>query len=197
MPEQYASAIRFILASCIAAHLVLFDAVLLRPSLANPLRDLEMQSHEKLALLMKNQDKLNNFTTDGCSGGLSHTWRTISDWFPKFAEAHKNSPPWEACCVMHDRTYHNAGGSADAQESYALRLVADEVLRKCVYDTRLARSSDLQAQYGLTEQQVRAAYSLIADSMFEAVRIGGFPCSGLDWRWGYGYPQCPSILGRQ
>jgi hypothetical protein len=197
MPEQYASAIRFILASCIAAHLVLFDAGLLRPSLANPLRDLEMQSHEKLAVLIKDRSKLDSFTTDGCSGGLSHTWRTISDWFPKFAEAHKNSPPWEACCVMHDRTYHNAGGAADAQESYALRLAADEVLRNCVYDTRLARSSDLQAQYGLTEQQVRAAYSLIADSMFEAVRIGGFPCSGLDWRWGYGYPQCPSILGRQ
>jgi hypothetical protein len=194
MPERYASGYRFTVVGCLIVFLVLFEAGLLRTSFANPLPDIEMQAHEKLALLMKDRNKLSTFTTDGCSGGLSDTWRTISDWFPIFAKAHRKAPPWETCCVLHDRAYHAAGGATEANESYALRLAADEALRRCVYDTRFVRSSDLQAQYGLTEHQVRSAYRIIADTMFRAVRIGGFPCTGLEWRWGYGYPHCPSTL---
>ena len=33
-------------------------------------------------------------------------------------------------------------------------------------------------------------YEVIGDLMYRAVRIGGIPCSGLPWRWGYGWPEC-------
>ena len=33
-------------------------------------------------------------------------------------------------------------------------------------------------------------YAAIAELMYRAVRIGGIPCSGLPWRWGYGWPEC-------
>jgi hypothetical protein len=33
-------------------------------------------------------------------------------------------------------------------------------------------------------------YQGIADLMYRAVRLGGIPCSGLPWRWGYGWPAC-------
>jgi hypothetical protein len=37
---------------------------------------------------------------------------------------------------------------------------------------------------------VDEAYAAIADAIFAAVRLGGAPCSGLSWRWGYGFPNC-------
>ena len=37
------------------------------------------------------------FTTDGCSGGLSDTWRRLTALLPALAERHGTVPPWEAC----------------------------------------------------------------------------------------------------
>ena len=190
MPEGDTRRIRLIFVGCVAVLVVLFDTGLLRTSSANTLRALELQAHEKLVQLIRDGNKLTSFTTDGCSGGLSSTWRVTSDLFPEFAKAHRTSPPWENCCVTHDRAYHAAGGATEAEQSYALRLAADETLKECISRTSPDRSADLQARYGLTDQQVRAAYRIIANAMYEAVRVGGFPCSGLEWRWGYGYPQC-------
>lgn len=130
------------------------------------------------------------FSTDGCSGGLSTAWDLIADLLPAFAEVHEDRPPWEACCVIHDRAYHAAGGARTYDESFRARFAADTALRDCVLETGAGRTRQLSETYALTEEQITAAYGLIADAMFDAVRLGGGPCSGLPWRWGYGYPNC-------
>lgn len=151
----------------------------------------EMTGHRRLVGVMVEAGyRATPFATDGCSGGLSLAWRAIGDLLPPFAETHQENPPWEACCVTHDRVYHAAGGARTAEESHRARLVADEALRVCVRDAGARRSPQLMETYGVTEAQIAAAYALIADAMFNAVRLGGGPCSGLPWRWGYGYPGC-------
>ena len=130
------------------------------------------------------------FVSDGCSGGLSSSWRVVADIVPGFAEAHQAAPPWEACCVAHDRAYHFAGGARRPEASYAARLEADTALRACVIATGESRWADLAARYGSSETQIRRAYAAIAEAMFTAVRLGGGPCTGLPWAWGYGYPGC-------
>lgn len=134
------------------------------------------------------------FVTDGCSGGLSSTWAVVADVFPGFAEAHEGRPPWEDCCVAHDRLYHNAAGATEAEQSFDARLAADEALRACVIAGGETRVEALAARYEVTPEQVRLAYRAIGDAMFNAVRFGGAPCSGLPWRWGFGYPGCFPIL---
>lgn len=65
---------------------------------------------------------------------------------------------------------------------------ADLFLQACVRVTGKARAAELRAEYGLTEAQVESLYASIATVMYRAVRVGGMPCSGLPWRWGYGWP---------
>ncbi|TVP84146.1 MAG: hypothetical protein EA347_11215 [Thioalkalivibrio sp.] len=156
----------------------------------------EVAAHRRLVEVM---DRAGHapvpFTTDGCSGGLSMAWDLIADILPAFARTHQGRPPWEACCVTHDRVYHVAGGARAARESYRARFVADEALRECVLETGVRRTPYLSETYGLSERQIAGAYGLIADAMFDAVRLGGGPCTGLPWRWGYGYPGC--FLGKR
>lgn len=155
-------------------------------------RMLELPAHRALQRVRETPGtELAPFTTDGCSGGLSDTWRVVADRFPAFAEAHRNSPPWESCCVVHDRAYHSGGADPLAEQSYAARLSADEALQACVAQSAGTRVSDLGDNYGLTEDEVDSAYDAIAVAMYLAVRFGGGPCTGLPWRWGYGYPNCP------
>ncbi|MBW4708206.1 hypothetical protein KX928_10460 [Roseobacter sp. YSTF-M11] len=135
------------------------------------------------------------FTSDGCSGGMSTVWRSTLRQFPQMARAQGDGPPWEDCCVAHDRQYHIAGGASDASESYAARLKADQALKSCVLaqgDRDMATQSEA---YGIGENTLRVAYRGIAQAMFLAVRLGGGPCSGLSWRWGYGYPDCSAAFG--
>lgn len=132
------------------------------------------------------------FVSDGCSGGLSSSWRVVAELVPGFAEAHEPTPPWEGCCIAHDRAYHDAGGAHTPEASYSARLAADTTLRDCVVTIGETRLADLATRYGSRETQVRRAYAAIADAMFIAVRLGGGPCSGLPWAWGFGYPGCLS-----
>ncbi|MBK0326458.1 hypothetical protein I5535_04040 [Rhodobacteraceae bacterium F11138] len=133
------------------------------------------------------------FVTDGCSGGLSDAWRMISAQFPDFAAAHDDTPPWEACCVIHDRVYHDATGSDTAEQGYAARLRADAALRSCVERTGAARRAQLADRYDMSEDSITEAYAAIAQGMYLAVRLGGVPCSGLPWRWGFGWPDCSPL----
>ena len=104
---------------------------------------------------------------------------------------HGDLPPWESCCVSHDRLNHEAGDRSNtAEKSFEARNQADEELRGCVLDTGLTRAPELSKQYGLTVEEVSQIYEVIGDLMYRAVRIGGVPCSGLPWRWGYGWPEC-------
>jgi len=155
-------------------------------------RDLELAQHEKLVVMQSAQgSSLSAFTTDGCSGGLSTVWQTTTGAISAIARRHGAHPPWEACCVAHDRLYHAAAPSgADAQASYDARLQADEELRQCVRRTASDRLAALSAEYGLGQSEVRTIYDGIASFMYRAVRLGGAPCTGLSWRWGYGWPNC-------
>ncbi|MEP2532543.1 hypothetical protein [Shimia sp.] len=156
-----------------------------------PTERLEIWRHARLqATRNDHASVLAEFTTDGCSGGMSAAWETVSTIFPNFALAHEQHPPWEACCVTHDHAYHLGGENDDPVASFEARIAADQALKICVIETSKLRSLDLQQQYDVSEQQVTWAYERIAKGMYDAVRLGGAPCSGLPWRWGYGWPQC-------
>ena len=152
---------------------------------------LELPAHRALHRgLEEAGGQLAPFTTDGCSGGMSSVWEGLSGVFPEFADLHGVTPPWEACCITHDAAYHAGGTQADARASLAARLRADEDLRACVEADGVARRGEMAARYDTSEARVDSAYAAIAQAMYLAVRLGGAPCSGLPWRWGYGYPRC-------
>ncbi len=157
-------------------------------------RGWEMRMHRALvARVAQDEARLAPFETDGCSGGLSHVWRLVSDRFPDFAEVHGDVPPWEGCCTVHDRAYHVGGSAMTARQSYEARLGADTALRRCVLETGVRREAELAARYDVDEARIAAAYGMIAGAVYVAVRMGGVPCSGLPWRWGFGWPGC-SVL---
>ncbi|MGR3637075.1 MAG: hypothetical protein ACU0BK_14280 [Shimia sp.] len=152
---------------------------------------LEVWRHQKLAQARSEDGaQLAAFTTDGCSGGMSAVWRTIAQSFPDFRDAQGEAPPWEQCCVVHDVAYHLGGEDVSPLASYFARLSADESLRQCVLDVAERDSAALQLRYGQPHDTIETAFEFIANRMFDAVRVGGAPCSGLPWRWGYGWPQC-------
>ncbi len=155
-------------------------------------RRLELERHQQLLQITRSPGvSLAGFTTDGCSGGLSAGWSYLVAVFPGAREVHGDKPPWESCCITHDRAYHAGGrGTETAEESFAARRTVDRVLEACVLATGLERSKPLSQEYGLTQGQVADLYRTIAALMYRAVRIGGVPCSRLPWRWGYGWPQC-------
>lgn len=90
------------------------------------------------------------FTTDGCSGMMSKFWRKCL----------RRIPPWEWCCVEHDKGYWRGGFYQD-------RLYEDRKLYVCV------KNSD---------------HPVWAILMYAAVRIGGSPFWPFPHRWGYGWP---------
>lgn len=155
-------------------------------------RRLELERHARLAAAKaKPGARLSAFESDGCSGGLSVGWDHIASVVQRFRNAHGARPPWEACCVEHDRLYH-PGGSAGtpAERSFAARLEADVALKVCVRAFGEVRADELAALYDVSPDTVRTIYTRISELMFWAVRLGGAPCTGLPWRWGYGWPEC-------
>lgn len=160
-------------------------------------RSVELPSHRWLETVRAAPGtELAPFTTDGCSGGMSSLWSFVAEQYPAFAAAHGGVPPWEECCVTHDRAYHDAGASSDPGDSYEARLAADRVLEACVAATHSAQDQILILDFEMSSEQVKATYRAIGAAMFQAVRLGGGPCSGLPWRWGYGYPQCWASEGK-
>lgn len=158
-------------------------------------QSLELPAHRALiARRSLPSTRLTAFESDGCSGGMSEVWRLVVDQFPSFGEAYESAPPWESCCVTHDRAYHDGVRARDAETSFAARLAADRTLESCVINTAITRRDELAETYGISAAQVETAYTTIAGAMFWAVRFGGGPCTGLSWRWGFGYPDC-SLLG--
>ncbi len=135
------------------------------------------------------------FVTDGCSGGMSEVWRLAADQFDGFARTYESAPPWEPCCVTHDRAYHNGVDAPDAKASFDARLKADQQLEACVADMGREGREELALVYGITPEQVETALATIGGAMFWAVRFGGGPCTGLPWRWGFGYDDCSILWG--
>ncbi|OSP56466.1 hypothetical protein [Pseudoruegeria sp. SK021] len=155
---------------------------------------MEVWLHEPLMTQVNAPEpQLAPFETDGCSGGMTDAWTTLAGISPAFAGQNGARPPWEPCCVAHDHAYHNAGGTTTADASAAARLSADQTLRTCVEGWAERDTSPAIETYGLTPAQLAQNYSALALAMYQAVRLGGAPCSGLPWRWGYGYPQCSPL----
>lgn len=153
---------------------------------------IEIGQHERLVKTRASAGaKLTPFVSDGCSGGLSAGWAFVSAAFPAIARYHGDHPPWEGCCLAHDRLYHAGGpADADAKMSFEARRDADEQLRQCVIEVGEKRMEDLAAAYSLSREQVALLYRSIAEVMYRAVRLGGAPCTLLPWRWGFGWPLC-------
>lgn len=151
----------------------------------------EVWRHSRLQALREDAPAaLVPFTTDGCSGGMSAAWGSMARAFPWFARVFEHEAPWHDCCVEHDRAYHLGGENANAEAGFFARLKADEELRMCVQSVADAQAETLALQYESTSEDVVTAIYFVANRMYEAVRVGGLPCSGLPWRWGYGWPQC-------
>lgn len=153
---------------------------------------LELRHHKELIVQKSNRgNQLNEFTTDGCSGGLSVGWQYLAGKIQKFQQVHGGQPPWESCCIVHDQAYHTGGGrDISAKESFMLRKQADKKLEVCVRRSGAGRAQELSREYGMSSEEVDRIYDVLAALMYRAVRVGGIPCTGLPWRWGYGWPEC-------
>ena len=126
------------------------------------------------------------FTSDGCSGNLSKNWELLANTFPAFKNELGDKPPWEACCVEHDKVYWRGS----VVDGYTKRESADNELKRCIIATGTELAPELSARHSVSKKKVDQAFSLSADLIYRAVRLGGQPCSLLPWRWGYGWPNC-------
>ncbi len=88
--------------------------------------------------------------------------------------------------MAHDRAYWRG----PAEGGYELRLAADAELRRCVAATRAERGAEFAARWSLPKERVVTFLDVTGELMYAAVRAGGGPCTGLSWRWGYGWPHC-------
>ncbi len=151
----------------------------------------EMSRHEKLLVVKSSQASLSDFTSDGCSGGLSVGWEYLAAKIPDFEAKHGTVPAWHTCCETHDVAYHSGGPEdSTAIASFEARRKADLILKACVVETGKKRIPELSKEYNISETEFELIYQGIANMMYGAVRIGGLPCTDLPWRWGYGWPQC-------
>jgi len=148
---------------------------------------LENQQMQRLAA-QQNRPSIfiTEFRSDGCSGGMSETWSNLSDVFPEFAGFAGDKPPWEQCCVDHDRRYWRG----ETEEGFSKREQADSILRECVKLIGAEQGDEIAAKIGLPTEEVVTLINLTGDLMYHAVRVGGTPCTGLPWRWGHGWPPC-------
>lgn len=161
------------------------------PAMPNPLSDAARLIEEtNLERLHAQQTRpgvtIDPFRTDGCSGGLSDGWKTLAGIWPEFAHAVGDLPPWESCCTAHDRDYWRG----ESIGGYEKRLQADLELRRCVELSGQEHSAEIGARLGISEDEIAEVFDLTAELMYQAVRIGGGPCTGLAWRWGHGWPPC-------
>lgn len=151
-------------------------------------REIEELRLRQLQTVQKESD-IKPFTTDGCSGFQSQNWELLAKTLPGFEKQFGNKPPWESCCVTHDEVYWRGS----VEEGYQKRKQADEELRKCVVNTGDQLAPQLSVKYSVSEDSIRQAFSITADLMYQAVRLGGQPCSLLSWRWGYGWANCAFV----
>ena len=157
----------------------------------NPLEEiaeaLESQQMERLAAQQnRNGITIDAFNSDGCSGGMSSAWSYLADTLPEFVGFASDKPPWEHCCVAHDRHYWRG----ETAKGFTKREQADEQLRQCVTLTGREQGDEISTIMGLPKQDIIELIDLTALLMYQAVRIGGAPCTGLPWRWGHGWPAC-------
>jgi len=154
-------------------------------ALARVERELEDWRHELLAEV-QSVAKINTFTSDGCSGGMSDGWQHLARVIPVFKNKFGDKPPWEECCVEHDRAYWQ-GITINGFET---RLKADQSLRQCVIEFGKLHSEAYSREFNLDKIVIETNFTVTAELMYRAVRVGGQPCTVFPWRWGYGWPAC-------
>ncbi len=153
--------------------------------ITEPLREVEELRLRQLKTV-QTTGNIATFSSDGCSGGQSQGWELLARVLPGFKKHFSDKPPWESCCLAHDRVYWQ--GSTDA--GYSKRQKADEELKQCVSAVGDKMTAQLSDRYSVSEEKIRHVFFLTAEAMYRAVRIGGQPCSLLPWRWGYGWDNC-------
>lgn len=135
--------------------------------------------------------KLSRFWSDGCSAGLSPGWRMAALANPFLARNSTGGPPFEYCCVEHDRVYHSAARDYPSpQASMRARALADDALRRCVRRSGLEVKRSIEAKTGVSASATALSYGFLGEIMQGAVTAGGGPCTGASWRWGNGSAQC-------
>ena len=150
-------------------------------------RELEEWRYPLLADVQQDKNNhLTEFTTDGCSGGLSDGWRYLARKLPVFKEKFGDKPPYEACCVTHDRAYWRG----ETENGFEKRLQADEALQQCVAEFGKMHRDEFAKEFSLSPQAIERNFVIVAALMYRAVRVGGIPCTDFTWRWGYGWPSC-------
>jgi len=136
----------------------------------------------------KTMHQLASFSTDGCSGNVSKNWQTVvrhmsqtSESFAQMLEG-AESIPFEYACVEHDKVYHPGEGG------YVGRLQADLQLRSEIISYGIENAETIQTRAGLkTPEEAIFLFELLADAIYRGVRLGGAPCTGEPYAWGYGY----------
>lgn len=175
-------------------NILLIQGIALADPLTEAMIDIERIQMQWLAHEQAQaSDGIQAFSTDGCSGGLSDAWQYMATLMPAFNERYGHQPPWQACCVAHDKLYWQGV----AEQGYEKRLQADTELKACVKQTGQRVSEALVKTSGRSKEEIEALFSVSAQMMYQAVRIGGKPCSLLSWRWGYGWPQCKLRLNQE
>ena len=183
------------LKTCLKSILILLVITPVGITAQNPLdavaEALERSQMERLAAQQQRPGiTIAPFKSDGCSGGMSQTWNYLADALPAFADYIGDQPPWEHCCFAHDQDYWRG----ETQNGFAAREQSDARLRACVRQTGGQRGAEIAQTLDLPQAQVVELIDLTSDLMYQAVRLGGAPCTGLSWRWGHGWPQYSESL---
>lgn len=150
-------------------------------------RDLEVERYQALAQVQADpHNRLAPFVTDGCSGGLSDGWRFLAKTLPPFQHKFGDKPPYESCCVTHDRAYWRG----ETRHGFDKRLSADKALQQCVVRFGKDHRAQFAAEFHMSPELIDRNFEIVAALMYRAVRVGGRPCTPFSWRWGYGWPPC-------
>lgn len=136
----------------------------------------------------KQYSDLQAFESDKCSFNISQGWESsikgLSKISPTFAERYADvkNIPFEAACVQHDKAYHKGEGG------YQARLQADDALRSAILSYGINNTEEIKQHTGLdTDEEAIFLYEVIAEAVYYGVRVGGAPCSGMPYAWGFGY----------
>jgi hypothetical protein len=184
--------------SCIAAVVLLagvsqaYSQSSSRPRVTvTPGSEWGLSAHDRLLRTYAATKQRTKFYTDYCSAGVSEGWQAAARFNPFLARNARGGPPFEHCCVAHDRKYHAAGWSyASPQASLRARAQADAEFRSCVVRSGIATTRAMEARTGVSGGATALSYGLLADIMHGAVSAAGGPCTGMSWRWGNGTAQC-------
>jgi len=131
---------------------------------------------------------LQPFVSDGCSANISQSWRVgvqqLSNYSESFADAYADTVtiPFERACIEHDRAYHLGNGG------YSGRLEADNRLRSAIISYGITNTESIQSRTNLsTQEEAIYLYEVLAEAVYRGVRLGGAPCTGQAYAWGFGY----------